>query len=863
MGKVKPDDIRFNELMISVEKGDIRIPDFQREFVWDQDQIIRLLDSIYRHYPIGSFLFWETTDSIGSFRKIGDIDLQRGDDRLAAKYVLDGQQRITSLFASLKRAKIAHRVNGKKIEKPLEIYFDLDEKCFVLDSFFDEKEKTFDKYLSSPPIPGIENYKTFIAEFLRFIRSNDKDYDGARDWITKNSDIAGGNASIVQGIFWCMGLYRPLEGICQLSMRGLKFLEDNNTSHLLAGLTEAIDGYDSIYTILVDSKEVTTQEVADALSAAIGKPIKLTRARNRMRWLVGLGVGELRDDRFTISEVEQNLFSDVLQAKESQREVALFEQEQLRLRYYSVVEILNMSSLVKASNKLGEDRQAALMEVHEAVSSYPFSVITIREQPIEVACEIFERVNNSGQVLSVVDLMVAKSWSMTFNLREKIEEFRKELRAHNYNNIPNIVLLQCAAGILQKAVNRRAILTLPNGTLEDNWLQILEAIRQAIDFLKSSLNIEHSKILPYNSLIVPLAFHFHRAKLNTTDQSTQDKLVRWFWRASVSNRYDSGAETKLGEDIREMDKLANGEEAEFNYLAPSITAERVIKQPMNTGSAFSKTILALLVNQGPLELKNASPVAMSSLSKFNSSELHHFFPQAYLKREDPDNYSLKDSMANIVFARASANKEYADKPPSVYLEESGNRRLSETLASHLVFNPEESGLWKDEFDTFLEYRAENIVRKLRELTGDMGEIEAAVMNDDSIVLESFERRFRNLIRRRLDENGKWLSSLSPEFQKLLDNRIQGWLRENPTRDETDVDPVEFCQILDYLKIVKSNKQAFEEIIRSTSDLESHLKTISTYRNALAHNRGIDDSSRQLALGALMWCDNIFTAAEIE
>jgi len=863
MGKVKPDDIRFNDLMISIEKGDIRIPDFQREFVWDQDQIIRLLDSIYRHYPIGSFLFWETTESIGSFRRIGDIDLQRGDNRLSAKYVLDGQQRITSLFASLKRAKIAHRVNGKKVEKPLDIFFDLDEKCFLLDPFFDEEEKIFEKYLTSPLLLGVKDYKVFIVQFLTHIQSNEVDYEGVRAWIKKNSEIAGSVASRIQGTFEYMGLYRCVDGVCKVSTRGLDFLEDFDTSYLLAGLTEAIEGYELIYALLIESREVSIQQVVDVLKSAAGGSAKPTRARNRMKWLVGLGLGELNGNTFSIEERDQNTLSDVLEAKESQKIAKLLDQEQRRLRYFPVNQILEMASLVETSAKLDDVRRRCLTETHTALSDYPFSVVTIREQPIEIACEIFERVNNSGQVLSVVDLMVAKSWSKTFNLRDKIEKFRQELRKHSYNNIPDIVLLQCASGILRKAVNRRAILTIPNGDLEDNWLQILEAIRQAIDFLKSSLGIEHSKILPYNALIVPLAFHFHRAKLSATSQSIQSELTRWFWRASASNRYDSGAETKLVEDIREMDKLANGEKPEFNYVAPQITAERVIKQSINTGSAFSKTILALLLNHGPLELKNASPVAMSSLSKFNSSELHHFFPKAYLKRKDAGNYALKDSMANIVFASASANKEYADKAPSVYLKESGNQKLSETLASHLVLNSEESGLWKDDFDTFLEYRAENIVRKLRVLTGDMGEIEAAIVNDDSIGLERFERRFRNLIRRRLEGDGEWLSSLSPDFQNLLDGRIQGWLRENPTRDELDVDPVKFCQILDYLKIVKSNRQAFRDVIPSTSDLESHLRTISNYRNALAHNRDIDDTTRQLALGALMWCDNILTAAKIE
>ena len=45
--RVKPDKMQFDELMLKIRNGQIRIPDFQREFVWERSQIIRLLDSVY------------------------------------------------------------------------------------------------------------------------------------------------------------------------------------------------------------------------------------------------------------------------------------------------------------------------------------------------------------------------------------------------------------------------------------------------------------------------------------------------------------------------------------------------------------------------------------------------------------------------------------------------------------------------------------------------------------------------------------------------------------------------------------------------------------------------------------------------
>ncbi|MFZ7112095.1 MAG: DUF262 domain-containing protein [Desulfatiglandales bacterium] len=81
------------------------IPTFQRDFVWEPEDIIRLWDSIYRFYPIGSILYWETNIDLRIHRKLGGFVLPNGEDTLRRfkkwVYILDGQQRATSLLVSL------------------------------------------------------------------------------------------------------------------------------------------------------------------------------------------------------------------------------------------------------------------------------------------------------------------------------------------------------------------------------------------------------------------------------------------------------------------------------------------------------------------------------------------------------------------------------------------------------------------------------------------------------------------------------------------------------------------------------------------------------------------------------------------
>lgn len=116
----------FPTMLQELERGFYAIPVFQREFVWDLSNIKSLWDSIYRHYPIGSFLIWETEEKIPTHRKIFDIELKTN-EKGNFNYVLDGQQRITSLLGSIKGAK-------RTAKKTFSIFFNLKKA-------FEEKDK--------------------------------------------------------------------------------------------------------------------------------------------------------------------------------------------------------------------------------------------------------------------------------------------------------------------------------------------------------------------------------------------------------------------------------------------------------------------------------------------------------------------------------------------------------------------------------------------------------------------------------------------------------------------------------------------------------------------------------------------------
>lgn len=119
----KPEISRIEELVNRVKIGDIKLPKFQRIFVWKKGDILSLCDSVYRGYPIGSILLWLTNQKLASQRRIGDLEINERPDDYPTNYLLDGQQRLSSLCGAL-------YWDGRNTDSLWNICFDLDKEEF-------------------------------------------------------------------------------------------------------------------------------------------------------------------------------------------------------------------------------------------------------------------------------------------------------------------------------------------------------------------------------------------------------------------------------------------------------------------------------------------------------------------------------------------------------------------------------------------------------------------------------------------------------------------------------------------------------------------------------------------------------------
>jgi hypothetical protein len=106
------------ELVGMIERGELRLPEMQRRYVWRSTRVRDLLDSLYRGYPSGAILLWET-DEVVPLQEMAVA--QQLNPYQSTRLLLDGQQRLTSLSAVVRGGSV--KVRGRR--KPIELLFNL------------------------------------------------------------------------------------------------------------------------------------------------------------------------------------------------------------------------------------------------------------------------------------------------------------------------------------------------------------------------------------------------------------------------------------------------------------------------------------------------------------------------------------------------------------------------------------------------------------------------------------------------------------------------------------------------------------------------------------------------------------------
>ncbi|PFQ80871.1 DUF262 domain-containing protein [Priestia megaterium] len=358
-----------------------------------------------------------------------------------------------------------------------------------------------------------------------------------------------------------------------------------------------------------------------------------------------------------------------------------------------------------------------LEEYKNRLQTYRFSTILLRGASIEIATEVFTRLNVGGKSLTVFEIMVAKTYDdgQRFDLSQKYEQLIARLEQVGYETIPDITVLQTISVILVRECTRKNILKLDKQNFIDIWDDVVDAIERAVEYFRNYYRIPVSKILPYNALIVPFSYFFY----NHPDKPVNDiknYLDDFFWRVSLSERYSSSTETKLAQDIKKIDLILNEELPRYEFQVETSKDFIINNGGFSANRSFIKAILCLMAYQEPKSFNDNSIVRMNNdwLKQANSRNYHHFFPRAYLKKQGEDEFYI-NHIANITIVDDFLNKRrIRAQAPSKYMAtfQQENKDLLKTMKTHLIDDLNSYGIWNDDYDAFFDCRAQKISNEL-------------------------------------------------------------------------------------------------------------------------------------------------------
>ena len=223
--ELRPEIVFIFDLVQQLVDGRLRIPQFQRPFVWRPNQMIDLLDSVNKQYPIGSLLAWETDEDLVSLERVGPLRFAPSRSGAAA-YILDGHQRLSTLAGAL--------VGESNRDNALQ-----DEDALLWNIYFNASERTFEHLPPCAQPAPFQFPMSKILDTFEFLRESqrvlDQDPEKGRAYVERIQEVARSfqNYKIPVMQIKQTGLSEAVEIFARLNSRGQSMTADQMVSALL------------------------------------------------------------------------------------------------------------------------------------------------------------------------------------------------------------------------------------------------------------------------------------------------------------------------------------------------------------------------------------------------------------------------------------------------------------------------------------------------------------------------------------------------------------------------------------------------------------------------------------------------------
>ena len=346
------------------------------------------------------------------------------------------------------------------------------------------------------------------------------------------------------------------------------------------------------------------------------------------------------------------------------------------------------------------------------------------EKGIGEVCAIFEKLNSTGMLLSVYDLLTARLYKHQIDVHklwETSQESHPQL--HEFSggepDTYGIFILRVIALLRGLEVKSRQLINLKPDEFEKDWHRAAEAIEKALKRLVSihtdGFGVFDPRWQPYSTLIPVLATCLSKGEEARVGESMYRDLKCWYWGSVFLERYAGAVESTTYRDA--MDLLSRQRTPDFR---PQVF-EAIKSVLLESNYSLRDVARVNSVYRGVMNLiaiKGARDFATNDGIPFHELEDHHIFPAAFLR----DQLSIKGARANTILNRTlikdSTNRKISRKAPSDYLRSViPNEHRDTILRSHLIGPEAQAAMERDDYETFLLAREKDILQHLRSYLG--------------------------------------------------------------------------------------------------------------------------------------------------
>lgn len=533
-------------------------------------------------------------------------------------------------------------------------------------------------------------------------------------------------------------------------------------------------------------------------------------------------------------------------------------------RYISVHRLFDQELIYEIYDNLSEQRRRALNECQIALTTYPLSIVEVEGKSLEEAIVIFERINQGGKRLNLFDLVVASTWSTNFDLKDKITELNKHFESRGFGKLDEEIVTQTLALVIKGICTKSFQLQLTNQEIVDGWKEVENGLKLAVDFVSENLGVRVNDFMPYPAMLSLIAYMFIKNEGRSLSATQRQFLEQWFWRATFSQRYSSSTLTLLSQDrVGYFDPAIEGAIVSVDYPL-TVTLKGIASLRIHTSSAIKNGILCLLSLRSPQHFRNGSPVVLdrSICSSYNDVEKHHIFPRAFLERSE-----IKDTrqLVNFTFLPAELNNEIRDQEPSAYFAnyQKENPNFADTLKSHFIPSDEQSPIWSNNYENFVEMRAAMFMQEIERVTGVITDLEQQVQDEPDAAIKHLEKSLRSFIDTKLTDSlgAEWWSSVPQDIRNAVEQKTGYRHKRHPGESKlpmTSFQLLTYCDIMDYQKIIQMQWPTFEYYFASKGEIEKHFADLKEFRNVLAHAGEMTSVIRKRGEASFEWLAKIIS-----